>query len=157
MGLILGSGRCPGGGHSNPLQYSFLENPMDRGAWQATVHRIAKSCRRLKWLSMHTCIYWFLFIHSSINAYLDCFHVLTFVNNAALNRGLHISPQDFKRNNKIKRQHIESVKIFVTHISDKLLIFKPCKGLDNPVAKEITWLKNRQMIWTNISPQKAYT
>ena len=40
---IPGSGRSPGGGHSNPLQYSCLENPMDRGAWQATVHRVAKS------------------------------------------------------------------------------------------------------------------
>ena len=40
---ITGSGRSPGGGHNNPLQYSCLENPMDRGAWQATVHRVAKS------------------------------------------------------------------------------------------------------------------
>ena len=37
-GLIPGLGRCPGGGNSNPLQYSYLENPMDRGAWWATVH-----------------------------------------------------------------------------------------------------------------------
>ena len=36
-------GRSPGGGHSNPLQYSWLENPMDRGPWQATVHGVAKS------------------------------------------------------------------------------------------------------------------
>ena len=36
-------GRSPGGGHGNPLQYSCLENPMDRGAWQTTVHRVAKS------------------------------------------------------------------------------------------------------------------
>ena len=43
VGLIPGSGRSPGGGHGNPLQYSCLENPMDRGAWQATVHRVAKS------------------------------------------------------------------------------------------------------------------
>ena len=39
-----GSGRSPGGGHGNPLQYSCLENPMDRGAWQAIVHRVAKIC-----------------------------------------------------------------------------------------------------------------
>ena len=39
MGLIPGLGRSPGGGHSNPLWYSCLEMPMDRGAWQATVHR----------------------------------------------------------------------------------------------------------------------
>ena len=43
MGLIPGSGRSPGGGHGNPLQYSCLENPMDRAAWQATVYRLAKS------------------------------------------------------------------------------------------------------------------
>ena len=43
LGLIPELGRSPGGGHSNPLQYFCLKNPMDRGAWQATVHRIAKS------------------------------------------------------------------------------------------------------------------
>ena len=40
-GLILGSGRSPGRGHGNPLQYSCLEKPMDRGTWQATVHGAA--------------------------------------------------------------------------------------------------------------------
>ena len=43
MGLIPGSGRFPGRGHGNPIQYSCLENPMDRGAWRATVHSIAES------------------------------------------------------------------------------------------------------------------
>ena len=43
MGSILGLGRSPGGGHDNPLQYSCLENPMDRGAWWATVYGVAKS------------------------------------------------------------------------------------------------------------------
>ena len=42
-GLIPGSGRSPGEGNGNPLQYSCLENPMDRGAWWATVHGVAKS------------------------------------------------------------------------------------------------------------------
>ena len=42
-GLIPESGRSPGGGQGNPLQYSCLENPMDRGAWRATVHGAAKS------------------------------------------------------------------------------------------------------------------
>ena len=40
VGLIPGLGRSPGGWHGNPLQYSCLENPMDRGAWQAVVHRV---------------------------------------------------------------------------------------------------------------------
>ena len=43
MDSILGSGRCPEGGHGNPLQYSCLENPMDRGAWQAIVHGVTRS------------------------------------------------------------------------------------------------------------------
>ena len=42
-GLILGSGRSPGEGNGNPLQYSSLETSMDRGAWQSTVHGVAKS------------------------------------------------------------------------------------------------------------------
>ena len=43
LGLIPGLGRYPGEGHGNPLQYSDLENPMDRGAWQATVLRVSKT------------------------------------------------------------------------------------------------------------------
>ena len=58
-GLIPGSGQCPGGGHGNPLQYSFLENPMDRGAWLAPAHGVLKSQTQLKRLSIHsrTCTY----------------------------------------------------------------------------------------------------
>ena len=51
-GSILGLGRSPVGGLGNPLQYSCMENPMDRGAWWAVVHRISKSWTQLKRLSM---------------------------------------------------------------------------------------------------------
>ena len=54
MGSIPGSGRCPGGGHGNPLQYACLENPMDKEAWQVTVPRVTKSQTGLKQLSTHT-------------------------------------------------------------------------------------------------------
>ena len=47
------SGRSPGGGYGNPLQYSCLENPMDRGAWRAAVHMVTKSQTWLKQLSTH--------------------------------------------------------------------------------------------------------
>ena len=47
-------GRFPGVGHGNPLQYSCLKNPMDKGAWHATVHTVTKSQTQLKWLSTHT-------------------------------------------------------------------------------------------------------
>ena len=54
QGLIPGLGRSPREGNGNPLQYSCLENPMDSGAWQATVHRVTQSQTRLKQLSTHT-------------------------------------------------------------------------------------------------------
>ena len=50
-GSIPESGRAPEGGHSNPLQYSCLENPMDRGAWQVKVHGVTKSLIRVRRLS----------------------------------------------------------------------------------------------------------
>ena len=53
LGSIPGLKRSPGGGHGNPLQYSCLENPMDRGAWWAMVYRVTKSQTQLKRLSMH--------------------------------------------------------------------------------------------------------
>ena len=52
MGSVPGLGRYPGRRHGNPLQYSCLENPMDRGAQRATVHSVAKSWIRL---SKHSC------------------------------------------------------------------------------------------------------
>ena len=65
-GWIPGLGRSPGGGHGNPFQYSCLENPMDRGAWRATVHIVAKTWTRLRPLSTHagtgsleTCYFYF--------------------------------------------------------------------------------------------------
>ena len=54
VGSFPGSGRSPGGGRGNPLQYVCLENSVDRGAWQAIVHRVAKGQTGLKKLRMHT-------------------------------------------------------------------------------------------------------
>ena len=54
-GLIPGLERSPGEGHGNPLQYSCLENPTDRGVWQAAVHGIATNQTKLKRLIMHAC------------------------------------------------------------------------------------------------------
>ena len=68
-GSIPGSERPLGGGHGNPLQYSCLENPMDRGAWRATGHRVSKSRTRLKQRSMHT--------HTSLCGWYHLVHPLT--------------------------------------------------------------------------------
>ena len=54
LGLIPGSGRSPGGGQGNALQYSCLENPMDRGAWQTTVHGVSKTQTRLSDQAQHS-------------------------------------------------------------------------------------------------------
>ena len=63
-----GFGRSPGGQHGNPLQNSCLENPMDRGAWQATVHRVINSWTQLSDQAQHStassCASWGLWQHS---------------------------------------------------------------------------------------------
>ena len=56
LGSILGSGRSPGEGNGSPLQYSCLENPMDGGAWWATVHEVAKSQTRLSDFTFTLCL-----------------------------------------------------------------------------------------------------
>ena len=73
LGSIPGLGRSPGEGNGNPLQYSCLENPMDGGAWWATVHRVAKSRTQL---SDFTHIYIYIWPHhmvcrDSINSFLN--------------------------------------------------------------------------------------
>ena len=55
VGSTPGSGRSPGREHGDPLQYTCLENPMDRGAWWATVHRVAKSWTQLEQPSIQAC------------------------------------------------------------------------------------------------------
>ena len=58
LGLTSGLGRSPGGGNGNPLQYSCLEDPMDRGAWRATVHRIAGVGHNLATKPLPPLSYW---------------------------------------------------------------------------------------------------
>ena len=85
LGLIPGLGRSPGDGNGNPLQYSCLENSMDRGAWWATVHRVTES-DTIEWLTLSL-----FFIYLIVDEHIGCFHVLAIVNSAAMNIGVHIS------------------------------------------------------------------
>ena len=67
-GLIPGLGRSPGGENSNSLQYSYLENPMDGGAWWATFHGVTKSWTQLSTYHTHTRTFkppYFIFINNS--------------------------------------------------------------------------------------------
>ena len=61
MGSIPGLGTSPRGGKGNPLQYSCLENLMDRGAWWAAVHGVTKGQTLLERLNMHTYVYTYIF------------------------------------------------------------------------------------------------
>ena len=77
LGLIPELGRSPGEGNGYPLQYSGLENPMDRGAWQSTVHGVAKSQTRLGevldlldiYICMCVCVY--IYVHIYINNFVS--------------------------------------------------------------------------------------
>ena len=75
VGSKPGLGRSPGGGNGNPLQYSCLENPMDRGAWRATVHRVTQS-----WTQLSMC------------APMGYFWFFTVINNAAVIILVYTSP-----------------------------------------------------------------
>ena len=98
-GLIPGLGRSPGKGNGNPLQYSCLENPMDREAWQATVHGVAKS-----WTQLSN---WHLYFHFS---YMDKqgSSTVKFVHHTSRKKGLvvqlRISPALFSAEAKLPFQ-----------------------------------------------------
>ena len=73
MGLIPGLGRSPGRGHGNPLQHSWLENPMGRGAWRATVHKVTKIWTQLKKLSTaHTYTYRYTYFIQTLKSGIEC-------------------------------------------------------------------------------------
>ena len=74
-GSLSGSGRSPGGGHVNPLQYSCLENPMDKGAWQAIVHGVAKSQTQLRQLST---VELYVSLFCIIQVSYKCYHTFIF-------------------------------------------------------------------------------
>ena len=75
-GLILGLGKSPGGGHGNPLQYSCLENPMDRGDWQAAVHRVTQSWAWLKQLNTHALPLKVRTLRTWTLVYISCYMLL---------------------------------------------------------------------------------
>ena len=94
MGSIPELGRLPGEGLGNPLQYSCLENPMNRGAWRATVHRVSKSQIQLKQLSttQKSMIYLYIFsiIYCLISHLLNLWNKLEIRKRKSLKRSWHI-------------------------------------------------------------------
>ena len=116
MGLILGSGRSPGIGNCNPLQYSYLENSMDREAWLATVHGVARSQTQLSnqghnirdiifgivicWRLRHLLVLLICLLDSSV--WKDSYHlprslwVKAFLSSASLDKQWHKQPPVYK-------------------------------------------------------------
>ena len=83
-GPILGSGRSPGGGNGNPLQYSCLGNPVDRGSWRAPVDKVIKSQTRLKRLQTH--------VQHQVNAFPFVTKTYTTFESELLNRLWGLAP-----------------------------------------------------------------
>ena len=77
MSLNFGWGRSPRGGDGNPLKYSCLENPMDRGAWQATVHRFAELDTAE--MTEHWCIYIYIHIYIYIYTHTQNIHIYIYI------------------------------------------------------------------------------
>ena len=93
-GSIPVSGRFPRERHCNPLQYSCLKNPMDRGAWQAIVHRVTKIQTQLQQLSMHA--------HTIRHCIIKCF-ILTKIVSSAIS---HILPNINLKTISFNRRYI---------------------------------------------------
>ena len=109
-------GKSSWGGHGNPLQYSCLENPMDREAWWATVHKAANSQTRLKWLSMHAC-----------------------ANCKLSSSGATVYPrQAFRGQAEILRETMEYLLLAVTEYS---LLMSPARNAVSKIYKAVTCTK----------------
>ena len=97
MALIPRLGRFPGGGPGNPLQYSCLENPMNGGAWWATVHRVSKTQTRLKRLSTHMDVGEWGGCNSTVNNHVisaDLSQPMLFFPQASVVVGINIEDWD---------------------------------------------------------------
>ena len=125
-GLIPGLGSSPGEGNGNPLQYSCLENPMDRGAWRATVHGVAQNRTQLKWLSMAQVKYMFNFIRSCQTCFQSDYSILY---SHKLCTSVLMSP--------CAHQCLLSVLIAITDVRCYVIVVLICISLMNSEAEHL--------------------
>ena len=128
MGLIPGLGRSPGGGYGNTLQYFCLENSMARGAWQATVHTVAKSQTRLRYTHTHTHTH----THKVfINSFLDSFSLQVITKYCI--QVLVLYNRSWRRDYfakitttvKVKVKLLSRVRLFATHGLQPTKLLRP--------------------------------
>ena len=119
MGLIPGSGRSPGGGPGNPLQYSCLENPMDRWAWQAAVHRVRNS---QVWLSDWACTHMFTLGPCGLCRTISLLIVLISNSTCKVPLPWNTAYTGIKRRPKIMR-----TKILPTTVPFQITLTRVCK------------------------------
>ena len=126
-GSIPGSGRSLGGGHGNPFQYCCLENPMDRGAWWSTVHRVMKSQSWLKRLSTHASRY------LSFHDLQLIFHLEHNFLTAGARLFIPLTPKCLKFLKKKKK----NCHLILGLILTRKLLFPPGHQVFNPLMKVI--------------------
>ena len=137
VGSIPGSGRSPEGGHSNPFQYSCLENPIDRGPWWATGHMVTKSQTRLKELNTRT--------HSHTHTYIWLLWELGDKESACQCRRCGFNLWSWKIPWTRKSQ---STLVFLpgeSHRQRSLACYSPWGGKESDTAQ---WLNNNNNIYS---------
>ena len=120
-GSIPESGRSPGGGDGTPLQYSWLEDPIDRGAWRVTVHGIAKSWT---WLSTHACML-YMKIEKILSSHLKEKNYFYFFNFVPIRDDEYVWNLWWKALHNICKSydyvvHLKFIVLCVNYISTKL-------------------------------------
>ena len=114
--LIPGSGWSHEGRHGNPLRYSYLENPMDRGAWQAMVHRAVRSQTRLKWLSTQARIKYILWAMYSFIKYTLTFVAVTVLSKDTVSYK-EVSATSSLYNRLYTQKHIKRMRMFCSQVT----------------------------------------
>ena len=136
VGLIPGSGRSPGGGHSSPLQYFCLENPKDRRSRQATVHRVAKSQTQLKQLSI---------THSTFTYKCILLHICILS---------HISSLPFTSDNDGRKTKSEKGRVGCGYWDSPLE--KEMATHSSIVACSIAWIGDRRVTVYGVAKSRAW-
>ena len=148
LGLIPGLGRSPGEGNGNPLQYSCLENPMDRGAWWATVHEVTRVGHNLATKPPNS---WCVFIPNFLLLQVK------FVGLTGRERGakiIHILCKVFRLRKNTK---IHSLNKYLLTTHQALVLFQTLKGQQRKKTRKPQLSRNKREVKSQIRKAVKYT